>query len=363
MEIRITQKEHMNDADNDNVKRGDRPLVSIIVPAYNTEKYIAKCVSSLSDQDYENIEILVTDDGSTDRTPEILTTMAQQDFRIKVTHTDNQGPAHARNVALDIAKGDYVTFVDSDDYLCKCAIREMVSKAQQSGCDILVCGITQEWKDGTRKTILPYTDLQSKMMEDGETFRARNGGEVYVNDVFSYTACNKLFRRKLIGDTRFPSFQVGEDVLFNRLVFPQNGLIHMISDSYYINVQRENSATRSKHMKKEIMDVYLSVIDEMKTTPFDGADKKTLRYWNMSPGKLLFELTVSLLLEGNAKKVKYVVSHNGYFKELRHLRLGSGQADAKKTLMILLLRLGLYHAAVSVSHMHRENIKRKRVVS
>ena len=93
------------------------PLISVIIPVYNVEKYLNKCITSVVEQTYKNLEIIIVDDGSTDQSPEICDEWKKRDSRIQVVHSSNGGAGKARNTALDMATGDYVTFVDSDDYI------------------------------------------------------------------------------------------------------------------------------------------------------------------------------------------------------------------------------------------------------
>ena len=116
-------------------------LISIIVPVYNVEQYLSRCVDSLVNQTYHNIEIILVDDGSPDRSGEICDEYAKKDKRVKVIHQSNGGLSDARNTALDIAKGDYLMFVDSDDWIEPTMYEEMLSFMEKEQLDLVECGI------------------------------------------------------------------------------------------------------------------------------------------------------------------------------------------------------------------------------
>ena len=116
-------------------------LVSIIVPVYNVEKYLPKCVGSLINQTYKNVEIILVDDGSTDQSGNICDTYLEKDNRIVVLHKKNGGLSDARNFGIEHAKGDYYSFVDSDDYLKEKTIENLVDAAENNGCQISVCNM------------------------------------------------------------------------------------------------------------------------------------------------------------------------------------------------------------------------------
>lgn len=116
----------------------DRPLVSVIVPVYRVEEYIERCVQSIMDQDYPRLEIILVDDGSPDNCGRLIDEMADWDSRIRVIHKENRGVSSARNQGLSVAAGDYIAFVDGDDYLSEDCISYFVELAESSGCDMAI---------------------------------------------------------------------------------------------------------------------------------------------------------------------------------------------------------------------------------
>lgn len=125
------------------------PLVSIVVPVYNVEKYLERCVKSLTEQTLQDIEIILVDDGSLDSSGKLCDLLKTEDERIKVIHQKNVGVSAARNRGLEIATGEYITFVDSDDYIDSDMYQAMMEKAVQYDCDVIMCDCIKEFNDHT----------------------------------------------------------------------------------------------------------------------------------------------------------------------------------------------------------------------
>ena len=137
-------------------------LISIITPVYNSEKFLKKCIDSILNQTYSNFELILVDDGSVDKSPQICDEYARKDSRIVVIHQKNQGQAAARNKALDICKGDYISFIDSDDYVNPQMLEILMYTMQQSEADIAVCDYVQgcdtdfNWNENALKAKVEY---------------------------------------------------------------------------------------------------------------------------------------------------------------------------------------------------------------
>ena len=123
------------------------PKLSVIVPVYNAEKYLDKCIKSIIGQIYTDFELILIDDGSPDLCPLMCDEWKQKDRRIKVVHKENQGVAIARNIGLDLAIGEYVTFVDSDDWLEPTMYLEMLKVLENYKCDVVMCDCTKEYEN------------------------------------------------------------------------------------------------------------------------------------------------------------------------------------------------------------------------
>ena len=138
--------------------------ISVIVPVYNVEKYLERCIKSILYQTYQNLEIILIDDGSTDNSGKICDTYAQIDNRIKVYHGDNVGAGMARNVGLDIATGEYITFIDSDDYIGNMRLADMIKNTIKTGADTCMTGFTKVY--GNKKITHKHT-MANRIIFDG----------------------------------------------------------------------------------------------------------------------------------------------------------------------------------------------------
>ena len=184
----------------------DLPLISVVVPVYRVEKYLDHCIQSIAEQTYSNLEILLVDDGSPDGSGAICDRWAARDSRIRVFHKQNAGAGAARNTALDAASGDFIAFVDSDDYLHPNMFSHLCG-LMKDGVEIAECeiGITERddlaMDDGTGAEIL--------VCETEEALR------LHIQDeVFRQTPPNKLYRRECVGDIRFPEGNLIDDEFF-----------------------------------------------------------------------------------------------------------------------------------------------------
>ena len=184
------------------------PLITVICPAYNVEKYIKKCVDSIQNQTYKNLEILLIDDGSTDTTGRICDEFARNDKRIRVFHKENGGLSSARNLGLDNAHGEYLAFVDSDDYIDSEMYETLLKILVREDADFVGCSFFDDY--GTRK-------VQNGGMKTTSTWQ---GEDIFLHRTeLRFLAWNKLYKRSLVGEQRFVLGQVYEDVHFNAPLF------------------------------------------------------------------------------------------------------------------------------------------------
>jgi glycosyltransferase involved in cell wall biosynthesis len=216
--------------------------ISVIVPIYNTEKFLNRCIESIINQTYKNVEIILVDDGSTDSCPEICDRYAKIDSRIKVIHKKNEGVAVARNSGLDIATGDYIGFVDSDDFINPNMYEKMLIVAIDEGADIVQCGYTNTETTGniTRKIELKEEIIVGRYNSSYHYAK----GENTTNFV-----CNKLFSKHIFDNIRFPKTIVSEDFVVNVKAYYKCKKTVVISDTLYNYVINENSVSnRNFHL-------------------------------------------------------------------------------------------------------------------
>lgn len=228
----------------------DDKLISVIVPVYGVEKYLNHCVQSLVNQTYSNLEIILVDDGSPDKCGEICDSWSKRDARVLTIHTTNQGVSHARNVGLDNAKGEYIGFVDSDDWIDEDMYELMIKEMLTSGTDI--CGggykIEGEYKGNfsLRK--------DNKMVLDRESALLKIYSTSYQHLLF-WELCDKLFRRDVINELRIDEhIYVCEDKLFFWRVMKNVKSLSYIPLFKYHYRMHDNNMTCSSISTKKLTD-------------------------------------------------------------------------------------------------------------
>lgn len=218
------------------------PLVSVIVPVYNVECMLDKCVESIISQSYKNLEILLVDDGSPDNCPAKCDLWAKDDERIRVIHKKNGGLSSARNAGLAEAQGKFVSFIDSDDYIDVDMIDRMVTEALQNDSQMVVCGTVNELYDNGK-----YSVLGCAVMQD---MRTSNNGQVkkimleLTDTGYCIPVWNKLFRYDFLKqyDASFDeSLHLGEDSVFEAHLYKYVDRLSCISKAFYHYVSRDNS--------------------------------------------------------------------------------------------------------------------------
>lgn len=221
-------------------------LVSVIVPIYNTEKFLKKCVDSIISQSYRNIEIILVDDGSTDSCGMICDNYLNIDSRVIVIHKNNGGLSSARNAGIDKCKGDYISFVDSDDFVSQEFVEKLLIACINNECDISICNIFYSYIDG--RYIKHKLNCKSKKMNFTEAFLEMN-----VERNFDMAAWNKLYKRTIFGDIRFPLNKLSEDYYIMYLLFDKANSLYFCDESMYYYLQRENSITKNCNINKDFL--------------------------------------------------------------------------------------------------------------
>jgi glycosyltransferase involved in cell wall biosynthesis len=237
------------------------PLVTVIIPVYNTEKYLHRCVNSVLSQTLNDFELILIDDGSSDGCPVLCDEFANLDKRVKTIHQDNRGVSSARNAALDIARGSFVSFVDSDDFVGSDYLRHFVN-AMRDDVDLVIAGCSDDCGNGP-VAYFPSSPGHFTLDELRANFDAFKVSE---------SPCTKLYRRALIGNLRFEiDVRMNEDCLFNICYYEKcRNFVTIQEADYMCNRANLTSATHSykpeyfacriKRYVKEKMFVYSAVI-------------------------------------------------------------------------------------------------------
>ena len=227
------------------------PKVSVIVPVYNVEKYLDRCLRSLAAQTLEDIEFLFVDDGSTDESAAMLDRFAAEHLNARVIHKQNGGVSSARNAGLDLATGDYIGFVDSDDFVEEHAFQRAVQAAEGSGADIVCFGYASVWGD---EAVLKVVDCREELFDGGDA-----AFSVQFTRGYKRFCWDKLFRRGLFDGVRFPVERaIYEDVFVLPLLFVKARRVLRIPDVLYYYRARPMSLS---HIRDDKLNQWLETAE------------------------------------------------------------------------------------------------------
>ena len=220
------------------------PLISIIVPIYNVEKYLSKCIESILEQTYTNFELILVNDGSPDKCGRICNEYAKKDSRIKVIHKKNGGLSSARNIGIDVAKGEYLGFVDSDDYIEPYMYEYLLKAALDNECSLSVCNINYVFEDG--KILNKVTNASDEVLNFVEAITEMN-----TYKKFDMGAWSKLYKKDLFKNIRFPEGKLSEDFYIMYKIFDRAQKVAYVSTPCYNYLQRANSITKNKNINHD----------------------------------------------------------------------------------------------------------------
>lgn len=216
-------------------------LISVIIPVYNSEKYLDDCIRSVVNQTYENIEIILVDDGSTDGSSEKCDIWAETDPRIKAVHKINGGASSARNVGINVSKGEYLSFVDSDDYISENMIEGLYKALCDSDKGISYCDILRLLPNGNIE--LNTNTIKKNKMNVEETVK-----EILLSGIDT-SFCNKLFHKKLFEDISFPEGEINEEYpLLIPIIKKSNGIVPCENQAEYYYRTTAGSVTATSHI-------------------------------------------------------------------------------------------------------------------
>ena len=218
-------------------------LVSVIIPVYNVKDYLSRCVDSVLSQTYNNLEIWLVDDGSTDGCSEICDEYVKNDERIRVIHKENGGLSDARNAALDAMKGDYLMFVDSDDFIHKDMISSLISILKDHDADMVFCDMIEG-----QESVFPPDDPNN--IKKTEQFDKENRYDLLYNEKYRHiadTAWGKLYKKEVYQDIRFPKGKIHEDEFVIHHVLSKCSKIVYFPHMYYYHFERKTSITQKAY--------------------------------------------------------------------------------------------------------------------
>ncbi|WP_455537647.1 glycosyltransferase [Terrisporobacter sp.] len=280
-------------------------LVSIIIPVYNAEKFIAKCLDSIKNQTYKNLEIILINDGSTDNSGEICEEYCKSDDRFKVIHKKNGGVSSARNLGLSKVSGDYICFIDPDDWIEADMIEHLYELTQKYNCDMGICGYYKEenktiLNKNSNREILTYSkyDALNKILDE---------------EGFKGFLWNKIFSKKIIGkNTRFvEDIHFCEDLLFVTQCILNSSKIVYDNKPYYHYIIHENNVSKSKYSLKKTtsLDAIEKIIDLL-----DGNEQIQINNFKNYYMNMNISLLMNYIKENQSDKVIYDKLKNNLFK-------------------------------------------------
>lgn len=222
-----------------------QPLISVIVPIYNVEQYLDRCITSIVNQTYKNLEIILVDDGSPDNCPEMCDDWAKKGERITVIHKENGGLSDARNIGTQEATGILVAYIDSDDWLEEDALEKMYLRMQADDSDIVSCGV--KWVKEDETIINEASVARDEVLNTESAMK-----EIIADGKLKQHVWNKLYRRNMIADIPFEKGKYHEDVFWSYQVFGRAKKVSLMRESFYHYVQRANSIMGERYSVKRL---------------------------------------------------------------------------------------------------------------
>lgn len=297
-------------------KRKTGSLVSVIVPVYCVEEYLFRCVDSLVKQTYHNLEIILVDDGSLDNCGKLCDDWAKNDSRIKVIHKKNSGLASARNAGLDVCTGDYILFVDSDDYVASNIVEFLLNDIQQSGADISICDYIPFNEQHTYSNKYPNKKFVISGKEKWEFIVSGKQNNSYGS--VSVVQWNKLFKSEIFKKLRFQEGKVNEDEF---IIAEEFGLADRISynlEPLYYYLQRDNSIIHTFSVNRfDAIDAYDQRIAYFKKHHLDEYAQRTISL------KIIF---LTYLVGRNYKEIR----KNKEYKAIAKHYIDENASNAKR---------------------------------
>lgn len=271
-------------------------LISVIVPIYKVELFLDCCIQSIVDQTYRNLEIILVDDGSPDNCPAICDAWAVKDYRIKVIHKQNGGVSDARNVGLQSAQGNYIAFVDSDDWIDLRFIECLYKAIIQTNAEISACNIRRVYDESKVKLIIKEP-LDVQLSAPKEAIR-----DILHDSRFRTVVWNKLYKREVLNNEQFEAGRFREDEFFSYRIFDKAKQLAYIDVPLYNYRQRSGSIMTSFSLRHlDMLDAYLGRIQLLERKYPDLAPKDKL---NFCIACVNLYCAISMNNKGEKKKAK-----------------------------------------------------------
>ncbi len=303
--------------------------ISVIIPVYNVEKYLNRCVESILNQTYRNLEIILIDDGSTDKSSQLCDFFSTKDSRIKVIHKKNGGLSSARNVGLDNATGEYVYFIDSDDWIANDTIEYLYETCKKYDADI--CS-AKYMLTGNENKNFPEID------EVIEIVYERNKLQYYLDSALDgknleIPVCTKLYKKYLFDNIRFPEGQIYEDIYTNYLLIDKANKLVTSNKFIYFYFQQGTSITRSKFTERnyDLINVCNQVENASRLKNDENLIKSSIVFTCKNYLSLLIRMNIYNINDSNKIKICRT-----YIKKNLYLVLKSKMTKIQKSVILVL---------------------------
>ena len=270
----------------------DTKLISVIVPIYNVESYLIRCLDSIKNQKYRNFEVILINDGSTDNSLDIAREYVKKDDRFRLINQKNAGQGAARNAGIDVANGDYLAFVDSDDWVHEDYLMRMIFCSEANSADVVMCGVERVWETGEKRRT-PISNKEEYVVTDIEQFLK----------TVSYVSWDKLYKRELFDEIRYPAHMKYEDYATIPRVLAKASIIIGIPDVLYYYFWREDSTTNEKKINFDILKAQ-RLLEE---SEMEGKYRSVLEFYFLR--NVMGTLIKALLMDyGSKEKVQKIIS-------------------------------------------------------
>lgn len=296
--------------------------VTVVVPVYNVENYLNRCINSIINQTLKEIEIILVDDGSTDKSGEICDEYLKKDNRIKVIHQKNLGLSAARNSGIKIAKSDYICFIDSDDYIETDMLAYLYKKALEYKSDIACCGFSNIYENGRKeKVTIPDGDM---------TFSTEEALDIHLlSGYIDVVAWNKLYKTSLFKEIKYPEGMLYEDMLTTYRLIDTAKLISLHSDSKYFYCKRKNSIGGTDFSEKTLR--LLNACDQVleyvleKYPHLENIKVSRIQWYMVVLNKMIISNKIDKKLVKRIKKMiikdKKIILKNKYLNNIRKYQI------------------------------------------
>lgn len=297
-----------------------KPLLSVILPVYNVAPYLRRSVDSVISQSYKNMEIILVDDGSTDGSSEICDEYKKKDNRIIVIHQANGGLSDARNKGLNTSSGEWIAFLDSDDWIHPSMYETLIDLAIEQNADMITCKSVNCYEDGSTEDSNSTGEM--RVFSSDDMIRG-----LWDQKYIRFEVWNKIWKRSLIGDVRFKERQVCEDIRFDRLVFPDvNKCVYIDKPLHYYLKARPGSTITSFKVEKLCM---FEEFNEWRKSLSSNSDLHGI----MTSVENKFAVRLYLMAKSMNQPQAILDKIKGYFDDTYEETCRSGLADAKQLLL------------------------------